>query len=124
MDQNFNCTFSGDLKPGSHHIDGKEIVKGSPKLIIKNCMLSDTEKMNSKSINLLSDGMKSQVFIDEKSSHDIRKESVKKSWKIVIVETVTVLLVSFAIIYVIKKSQNNIEEESEDIGMQNDTFVP
>lgn len=35
----------------------------------------------------------------------------------------TVLLVSFAIIYVIKKSQNDIEEENEVIKMQNDTFV-
>ena len=114
-----DCTFAGDLKPGSHHIDGKEIVKNSPKLMIKNCRFADDEGMTSNAISLLSDGMRTQVFNDEKSSYDIRKESLSKTWKIAMIPSVAIILVSFAIIYINRMKQN---DQQDDSNLENDTF--
>ena len=107
------CVFSGKLEKGSHHIEGKLIVKNAPKLVVSDCTFSGSAK-EALGLNeeFLSVDMKKQVF---------RKEKVDGKWKFVsnytlpAVAVIAVAVIAFSMKKIKNNSPDQDENESENI---------
>ncbi|KAK8896790.1 hypothetical protein M9Y10_014708 [Tritrichomonas musculus] len=108
----YDCSFSGNLKSGSHHINGQNAAKDTHKLVIKACKFSSNAKdsINMDSANnFISVDLKQQVF----DGQDAKKVKTSyANWNSVTTIAVPVVaIIVILVLFVLKKSNSNSQNE-------------
>lgn len=109
------CSFSGELAPGCHFIDGQSVSKNSAKLIVKKCRFSTDYKraLNLNNNDYLSVDLNDQVF--DAFGSDLTVEKSANLWKIIVAVAVpaVVIAVIATVIVIKRRTRNDAKEEKE-----------